>query len=296
MTEEEPIDEPQLQLSVVGYADILGFKEYCRHENKRESLKRLVAVCRKAYDRLLAECEEDSEYADVAPSIKVFTDNVVVVRRVETENLSRELISVLDILQMIQAEFAMHGFLLRGGIAIGDAYFDKSIVFGDGVVRAIELDGTDNPGRICLSPELAEFVRSELKYRHPRFSSYHDLLLVGTDGTMFVNYLGGAFIAYPDDRVFHEVFQGHKQLIEAGLELHKYDPNKLQKMLWAGAYHNFVIKCFEAGLLFGHSSGDFEFQASCESEQERVSSLTIKLSTPDEDFHTLSQYSEHYMG
>ena len=56
----------------------------------------------------------------------------------------------------IQVSSLQQGFLLRGGIAVGDIYHDNEVVFGPALNRAYELESqiADYP-RVVLDPEVA---------------------------------------------------------------------------------------------------------------------------------------------
>lgn len=124
----------------IAYFDILGYKSVFEDQESDiiEFLQGVINVCietqLKALDhtRLLNE-----EFI-----VKSFSDNFMIL--VETPsglsdyNIVKFLVSILAQLQVRFLE--KHSILIRGGITKGEAYIDNNIVFGKGLIRAVELE------------------------------------------------------------------------------------------------------------------------------------------------------------
>ena len=67
--------------------------------------------------------------------MSTFSDNIVISTAVKDGNIPYFL-RAIAIMQLMTSSL---GFLLRGGIAIGDIYHDDEVVFGPALVRAYEL-------------------------------------------------------------------------------------------------------------------------------------------------------------
>src|SRR6266498_2037558 len=110
------------------------------------------------------------------------------------------------------------GTFVRGGIAFGDHYMDEDIVFGNALVETVALDKGGGPPRLALAPSAVEKVRHHLGfYADVRGAPHYRDLLQDADGTVFLNYLDNAFMAIPDDGIFFEMIEKHRNTIKAGL-------------------------------------------------------------------------------
>lgn len=91
---------------------------------------------------------------------------------------------------------------------------DKDIVFGDALLKAVKKDKPGGPPNISLDSTAVEVLQRHLGfYGHSDFAPQRYHLLEDADGTIFINYLTVAFVAFPDAGIFFEVFEGHKNTI-----------------------------------------------------------------------------------
>ena len=153
---------------------------------------------------------------------------------------------ILSFFSEFQVGLAMEGFLLRGGVAIGDHYMDEDIVFGDALIDAIAEDKNGGPPRISLTPSTIEIVRRQMGFygNDPRSTPQYEDLLEDADGTIFLNYLGEAFSVFPEGGILFELIEGHRRNIVKGLKEYQGYPDVRAKYEWAARYHNFVCKEF----------------------------------------------------
>ena len=236
--------------SFVCYADILGYshlsKKAIKSGNGLQFLHKLRHALSNAYKRIREHSKGwggDSFYA-----VKIFTDNIVVgypLHRFGFDYGEPEFGDILSIFSEFQVGLAMEGFFLRGGIAFGDHYMDDDIVFGDALLQAVDQDRGGGAPRISLAPSAVEIVRRQLGfYGKTSWAPQHEDLLEDADGTIFLNYLGEAFSAFPDGGIFFELIEGHQQNIFKGLNDYKGMPGVRAKFEWAARYHNFVCQEF----------------------------------------------------
>lgn len=240
--------DPKLLQSFVCYADVLGYEQESARaiaSGRGETfLKKLRDTLNAAYERVRSKAEDwplDSRYA-----VKVFTDNIVVGCPIADVNKSLgepELSHVLDTFIELQAGFAMQGLFLRGGIAQGLHYMDDDIVFGDALLEAVKMDRSGGPPRLALTPTTVETVRRHLAFSDRRIGAPHDLL-EDADGTVFLNYLNAAFVAFPDAGVFFDVIEQHRDSVRENLVRFRGVPGIRSKYEWAARYHNFVCRDF----------------------------------------------------
>ena len=243
-------DSPKMLTSFVCYADILGYshlsREAIKSGNGLQFLHRLRHALSNAYERIREHSKglgDDSFYA-----IKVFTDNIIVgypLYKPIDDYGEPEFADILSIFSEFQVGLAMEGFFLRGGIAFGKHYMDDDIVFGDALLQAVDQDKGGGAPRISLTPSAIEIVRHQLGfYGETSWAPQHEDLLQDADGTIFLNYLGEAFWAYPDGGIFFELIEGHQSNIMKGLKDYKGNAGVRAKFEWAARYHNFICQEF----------------------------------------------------
>jgi len=250
MTNPYKSDPPKMLPSFVCYADILGYsslsEEAIEAGNGVEFLHKLRHALSNAYDRIREHSKgfgEDSLYA-----VKVFTDNIVVGYPLHLSSGGQgepEFGDILSAFSEFQVGLAMEGFLLRGGIAFGDHYMDDDIAFGDALLKAVAQDIAGGAPRISLAQSAIEMLRHHLSfYGETRWAPQYEDLLEDADGTIFLNYLGEAFSAFPEGGVFFEVVESHQNHIVKGLQDYKGSPSVRAKFEWAARYHNFICEEF----------------------------------------------------
>ncbi|ELB2157646.1 hypothetical protein QNZ88_004541 [Vibrio parahaemolyticus] len=241
---------PALKQSFVCHVDMLGYSQLCKNaidsNSSDEFLNKIRTALNSAYARVRERAKSFGD--ENLFEIKVFTDNIVVgypVAHFERTLGEGELGHIFDVLSEFQLGLAMEGFLVRGGIAFGQHYMDDDIVFGDALIEAVKQDRNGGAPKVTLSPSTRELLRRHLGF-------YSDLswapqtydLLQETDGSIFINYLQNAFIAFPDGGIFFEVFEKHKATVIAGLSEYRSVPSVKAKYEWVARYHNSVIDNF----------------------------------------------------
>jgi hypothetical protein len=230
----------------------LGYSQLSIEANRSGHGEKFLAKLRNAlssaYERVRKHANGRS--GDEYFSIKIFTDNIVVGYPIPSYKISgdygeSELGEIFSVFAEFQVGLAMEGFLIRGGIAFGNHYMDDEIVFGDALIEAVAQDKGGGPPRISLAPSVIELLQRHLGFygENNWAPQYHDTL-ADSDGTIFVNYLEEAFLAYPDEGIFFEVIEKHRNTITEGLKTYKGSPGVWSKYEWAARYHNFVCNEF----------------------------------------------------
>lgn len=245
-----PTQSPELVPSFVCHVDILGYSELSHEALKSGNgnlfLNRIRFALNQAYKRVRQKSKgwDDNDRF----SIKIFTDNIVVgypLPNFKSDYGEAELGHIFSTFSEFQLGLAMEGFLVRGGIAYGDHYMDDEIVFGDALLEAVAQDNAGGPPRISLAPSAVEVLQHHIGfYGDSRHSPQHHDVLEDYDGTIFLNYLEEAFIAFPEGGIFFEVFSDHEDTIVSGLKKYKGNPDIRAKYEWVARYHNFICKEF----------------------------------------------------
>jgi hypothetical protein len=245
-----PNNPPALIPSFVCHVDILGYAQLCQNaiasNDSNTFLNKIRTALNTAYKRVRDSSK--SWNGENRFEIKIFTDNIVVgypVPDLEESYGEGELGHIFDVFAEFQLGLAMEGFLVRGGIALGQHYMDEEIVFGDALIQAVKEDSNGGAPKVGLAKSAIEAVRHHLGfYGTQEFAPQNYDLLEDVDGSIFINYLQGAFIGFPDAGVFFEVFEKHKNTLIDGLNEYKGVPSVRAKYEWASRYHNSVIANF----------------------------------------------------
>ena len=256
--------KPELRLSVVCHADILGYRERLTEAVKsgteRELLLTLIGAIDESYGFLRKLADPAGFGDEESYAVKVFSDNIAVGYPVSGNGDGEyELGRALNLLSFVQSVIASHGFLMRGGLAIGSHYMDENIVFGGAFLEAVKKDRSGTSPRIVLTGDTREIALRYLKrYQVPTMSpEWENCLLEDTDGSYFISYLDAAFSEFPDGGVFTELLQAHKKTVEQGLQESLRDLNVWVKYAWAAKYHNFVCREFAERLIYPHVLSEF---------------------------------------
>lgn len=244
-------DPPQLKKSFVCFADILGFsqlsKEAIDSGKGDEFLFKIRNALNSAYEGV-RENSSSSLSSDRFFSIKIFTDNIVVGYPIDWPTISlgeSELGHMFRTFSQFQLNLALAGYLVRGGIAFGDHYMDDDIVFGDALLAAAKEDNGGGAPKITFSASAVEVLRHHLGfYGRAEYSPQSSELLQEQDGSVFINYLENAFMAFPDGPIFFEIFENHRKTLLSGFEKYSAVPAVQAKYEWAIRYHNFVCDDF----------------------------------------------------
>ena len=206
-------------------------------------LQKLRTVLNEAYEHVRKVA------GDGIFSVKVFTDNIVVghpLPRVGFDFGEAEFGTMLWVFSNLQMTLATNGFLVRGGIAPDNTTWTMTSCSAPRSSMLSVSDKGGGPPRLALSPKAVEAVRHHLGFYgdDPRFAPHYNDLLQEADGTVFLNYLNLWFLAIPDDGIFFDLVEKHRDMIRAGLKQYAGTPGIRSKYEWAARYHNYVCRDF----------------------------------------------------
>lgn len=182
MTEAATI--PQYEQRLVLFLDILGFREIV--DGTVRDPKALQAV--------LAAIDSISELhePDIHESKQVsqFSDSIVVSFAISEESAVFWLVNdvALTIITLVE-----QGFLLRGGVTVGDLIHTDKHVVGPALVRAYEMESKEavNP-RVIFDPKILAVARQYHADQHsPEEEEQYicDLLTEDSDGKLYFNFV-----------------------------------------------------------------------------------------------------------
>lgn len=232
--------------AIITFVDILGFKNIIQKSTAEDVLKILKKI------EHFSDLKESSDGEDFAPKIIQFSDSIIRIRPLESKaNLEfryGSLFHELNDLVIMQGELINHGICIRGGVTVGQVYFDDNKVYGPGFVKAYEIEsGFSNYPRIVIDPEIITKIKDDNRllsaHNDPEYElgAINDQLRKGSDGLYFVDYLG-AFPRNVDDPEFiPDFFANNKKLILSNIGAQNVLSSVASKYLWLATYHNEVI-------------------------------------------------------
>ena len=226
--------------AIVTFIDILGFSEIVKTSGAAK-IGKLLAVLSEA---AAGEVDDDNWPAGLARSI-AFSDNVVRVCPIDSDDSSGSLFHELLSLVMIQTELADMGVFMRGGIAVGNVHFSGTTIFGPAMVRAYELESklAIYP-RIVLDPQVIETYLKTPSMKGDAHSAAKDLEYIdallheGDDGLYSVDYLRASKDQLGGSMNYLNFVRRHRDSIKAeAAKFPNYNGIK-QKLVWLANYHN----------------------------------------------------------
>lgn len=134
-------NKPKLKNYYIAYFDILGYKSFFIDENDHQKLLQdILNIVRDVKEYM----EQMKNYLIENVKYRAFSDNFIFYfEENEQDNFSdfNALSTLAFLMSNIQKKIlAKYGILVRGAITKGEFYADDSIVFGNGLIRAVEIE------------------------------------------------------------------------------------------------------------------------------------------------------------
>jgi hypothetical protein len=148
----------------------------------------------------------------------------------------------------MQGELADLGIFVRGGLTVGDVYFEENAIFGPAFIRAHELESQfANVPRIVIDPTVFQELRSNPRLR----AEHHDLadeihylkrmLSRSDDGIWFIDYLSAIQRELDNPEYYLDLLKHHRNFIVGNAANLPPMSRVMQKYLWLASYHNKVV-------------------------------------------------------
>lgn len=233
---------------IVSVLDILGFKEYVSNHSCEEVAEILGSF--KYFgdppDRLSKEVKELNEL-----SILNFSDLIIRIIPLDNQSnlnyrggiLFHEFIDLIH----IQGELICKGILIRGGVALGDVYYDNDMLFGSGVINAhlLESKVAKYPRIVIESELLDEFETNPLLQDQFNALEYqrdeiNGLICDDKSRVSFIDYLNVMKHEVDCSDYYKLLLLKHKEITEKGLL--ETDVKVQEKYCCLKNYHNETIR------------------------------------------------------
>lgn len=212
------------------FIDFLGFKEHVdRTTTDPEYLTRLIDAM-----NLVGKIGKGLEELHRSQAITQFSDCIVASYRITEASAVFDLLSEVALCVI---ELAWKGFLVRGGVTVGDLYHTKSHIVGPAMVEAYRLESkvAEYP-RIVIDHKVVAVARQSHRDGHTPDDEeryVRDFMTKDDDGQFFFDYVSWdsvVRISGGDDDLYPEYLQAIGRLIKEGLA--KPDLRVVKKYLW----------------------------------------------------------------
>lgn len=179
---------------IVAYLDILGIAARMKegHERQKIAMNKLHNLYTFSMDiskKIAMEGCSDIHF-------KIFSDNIIIVKKL-SEQSDKRLLDIKILLNCV-ANFQCSavkdsvGWLVRGGISIGELYMDETMVWGEALIKAYDLES--NPAiypRVLLDSSVLSYTLSDIElseYTQQDFDSLYFL------NYLHIQHFGGRFL------------------------------------------------------------------------------------------------------
>ena len=233
-----------MEKSICCFIDILGYKDIICNSSDEENEKNIEKLRGMySYFENLNNGHID-EYRNY--KVRTFSDNIYIEVQLKEDRIfplgvcnEGNIANILRELSHFQnMMFVEWGFFVRGAIVYGEVYSDNNIIYGKGIIEAVEGEKKAKFPRIIISEELKKIIDENRK-------SYGGKTYWGDDTLIKLKYYPEYFLNYLNDveyQYVEEVLKKHKNTIEQNLKKYKDNENVIEKYIWLKDYHNFYIK------------------------------------------------------
>jgi|GEM_PF-5715682 len=159
-----------LEDRIISYFDIIGFKNKIK---RIEDEPKLCEVINKTFDNIKKMQEDRRKQFKEKFEEAFFSDSLVIsnIRDNNKDGGSEEFIIFAT--HSIASDLICDGFFVRGGIARGKCHHDANNLFGEGYLKAYDLEKKDRVPRIIIDKDIVESLENYKNQK--RFYLKHDL-------------------------------------------------------------------------------------------------------------------------
>lgn len=147
----------------IAYFDILGYKNF--FEDKENDINEFLNYNINLVDDVMNNTTKNTRIFNYPFTLKMFSDNFVILVK-KNKNIGEfYIVKILTyMLAILQLRFLeKYRILIRGCITCGEVYVDDRILFGEGLIRAVEQESYSNFPRIIIDKErIAKSVCEDL--------------------------------------------------------------------------------------------------------------------------------------
>ena len=245
MINENSDDSIVLKECIVGHIDVLGAKALIEDDEISfiSTLKEMIKAAQS-----LCEVYNQTSHRKFDYKLKIFSDNLCFYAELpetgDEESKKNKWENILYMFFLISAfqyiAILEHKILLRGGISIGNLYYNDDFIIGKALSEAYMLEAKNAVySRILIDKKIIK------ENERPTGAKLTDFIMQDTDGNFMLNYLVYAHGAKIFDETQSDNIPKHKEILLEKLNEAK-DKSVEAKILSSIYYHNKF--CKESGL------------------------------------------------
>ena len=229
----------------VAYLDILGFSEFVKEAEDNSRPEKLIALKKLFEEVIPREISIDGKNASYPDNMELrclsFSDSIVVSAPLEVKGSYPALIAVSIKAIQISHSLLDMGLLVRGGIAVGNAYQTNSNILGTGYQEAVKMD--KGAPQITLAESAEKELGNLIKCGRPRYS----IFARNEQGNIILNSIHPEPTYMPDKSgTVAEYYKKYREIIFGNLnKLNSQEHSQAKdKWIWFARLFNANIKYF----------------------------------------------------
>lgn len=222
---------------VVGYVDLLGAKsKTIQDDDSNKNLNSLSGIYR------MAKNTQDfikDELKNTQLHIKIFSDNVAVVQRMDSKDYDAGAAVIGFLLHFQLFAFMKERWLMRGCITCGDLYVDEDFMWGRALIEAYQ-----GESEIAIYPRIIMTRKLLRQLRFERFTEAEQNIGRDFDGEYYLRYYDILNRYKPASK--KKRLTGMRASLISMLEESEERPKLRQKTVWLVNQHNIYCRKSDA--------------------------------------------------
>ena len=169
--------------AIVVFLDILGFKDKIKNDtpkeiygilnyinawNTEDGVNDFIPEKVYCYEKYLnaQNIDVNKLCSDVRSELKVstFSDSMIISLPYTEDEFNNKFFMIVYFTAYLMSHLAMSNYFCRGGISVGDMFHKKNIFFGEGFLKAYELEQIAIYPRVIFSKEIEEMFDKQMPY------------------------------------------------------------------------------------------------------------------------------------
>lgn len=123
----------------IAYFDVLGYQG--TFEDKESDIIDFLRSIVRMFNEIINSTTTDERIFQEKFEVKTFSDNCIIMLKGDEKDEYQVVKSLSYLLAVLQFKFLLeYNILIRGAITRGEAYINENIVFGEGLIRAVNLE------------------------------------------------------------------------------------------------------------------------------------------------------------
>jgi hypothetical protein len=238
---------------IVAFIDILGFRELVRKIGEDDKLRKRLHHSLERI-RSFKEFSLRSETAQKNLEVSVFSDSIAI------SGSPDELATIVWTALGLQSNLLAMGVLVRGGIAKGRTFHADDMLYGDGLIKAYDLEcKTAVYPRVVIDPQLLGKDQDGLKLK---------FLSLDTDGHWYIDPFAMGVLPGNSSELVEDGWDPHLVFLE---DFEKKIESQLAKLTDAGqlAKWGWMKTCHAKALAFHRTYGAARIWCLMKVDEER---------------------------